>query len=936
MTKQVKIQLDQDVNAIEFRDTAVRYETPVGKSLFLKPDGSLGKDMLPKARTGQIEAFNGTLAAHLAWLESLGANGSTHTGTFEADAGDVVWKAHLASSPGAVAASKQFLEFREGPGLLKVDTDWKSDSEVVAQAHQANSRRLDFEDMPNIVDKLLPQADGVQMAVMDSTSANIYAPDGTELNGAGRFRTILPVSDARDIPRIMGIMHDRAYLVGLGWAFVATDGRIHHCSPVDMALARPAQSDFTGPELRDGLTQKRRRQHLPGEVAFVDTATVPDLTPSEAAAVRAAKDALAAQLKEPAAAARAAWLAAQAKRAVARGVAPERAHAASIRLLEQGVLCPVDEIIFEDNTAVSCGTLLTAGAEYDGRVCFDPVEPEYDGGRPVGIFYWNNGERPGVHSFAHGSRWYSINHDEESVRAVIEAKGNIALAMALLSDIDGVALARLEGEAAKALGLGNSRKPLREDIARLKASMGRGDGGHSSPTHKLKIDAGEWPHNQALPAGLWAHLTDTGNPMAHQSNVAILLKAYGIKLEYNVILKDWDWTLRGVAHGTDNADGSFLTHVHDLCTLNKMSVSTNDVLRHLTTGADAHQVNPVTDYLSELVWDGKTRIPALAAALDPHDKTIAELSLRRALIQACAAADGAAIARKIHPHYRPVYEYVLAFLGSQGAGKTKGLSGIVPEALQQYVKTSVVLSVRDKDSVMAAVSGWICELGEGDASFSRTDQTSFKAFTSREVDEVRRPYSATYSRFQRRTVFFGTLNAENFLRDPTGSRRFLPLRVSRGFPHWSPGEVDQLWAEHWAAYAGGEQWWPTAEEARLLKANAEEFRQRTSVEEHLYNDYDWESGAPNGIDRVTASFLASKSHDFRKDATGLRELGEALELLWRQHGAVLHEGFLKILVKGVYVKVNATGGQNRGWLLPAKRLSGFGEMSFPTIPGANP
>ena len=74
----------------------------------------------------------------------------------------------------------------------------------------------------------------------------------------------------------------------------------------------------------------------------------------------------------------------------------------------------------------------------------------------------------------------------------------------------------------------------------------------------------------------------------------------------------------------------------------------------------------------------------------------------------------------------PVFEYVLALHGDQGAGKIKGLTNIVPKALRSYFKESVVLNINNKDSVKLAVSCWLAELGELDATFRAADHVAFK------------------------------------------------------------------------------------------------------------------------------------------------------------------------------------------------------------------
>jgi putative DNA primase/helicase len=68
------------------------------------------------------------------------------------------------------------------------------------------------------------------------------------------------------------------------------------------------------------------------------------------------------------------------------------------------------------------------------------------------------------------------------------------------------------------------------------------------------------------------------------------------------------------------------------------------------------------------------------------------------------------------------------------------------------------LNPAEKDSVLTAVSHWIVELGELDATFKKADIAQLKAFVTKTSDKVRRPYALKDSSFPRRTVFAGTVN----------------------------------------------------------------------------------------------------------------------------------------------------------------------------------
>ena len=94
-----------------------------------------------------------------------------------------------------------------------------------------------------------------------------------------------------------------------------------------------------------------------------------------------------------------------------------------------------------------------------------------------------------------------------------------------------------------------------------------------------------------------------------------------------------------------------------------------------------------------------------------------------------------------------------------------------------------------------------------------------KAFLSAPTDRYRPPYGRTVVESHRQCVFVGTTNAGQFLSDPTGSRRFLPVTVGKIEIDRIREDRDLLWAEALAAYRAGEVWWLSREEdAQLVEA----------------------------------------------------------------------------------------------------------------------
>jgi predicted P-loop ATPase len=85
----------------------------------------------------------------------------------------------------------------------------------------------------------------------------------------------------------------------------------------------------------------------------------------------------------------------------------------------------------------------------------------------------------------------------------------------------------------------------------------------------------------------------------------------------------------------------------------------------------------------------------------------------------------------------------------------------------------------------------------------RADIEHVKAQLSRQVDRGRMSYDRLVSEVPRQCVFVGTTNSSVYLRDPTGNRRFWPVRVKRFDTDALRRDRDQLWAEATAREATG-------------------------------------------------------------------------------------------------------------------------------------
>lgn len=322
------------------------------------------------------------------------------------------------------------------------------------------------------------------------------------------------------------------------------------------------------------------------------------------------------------------------------------------------------------------------------------------------------------------------------------------------------------------------------------------------------------PFGLAVPPlhpGRFPHTKETKNGTlvkGSQDNMRALMEGYGIAAHYDVIRKKPVVHVPGLSSCTDQADNAALEFMCSLAAINDMP--TGQAVGLVVSLAYASPRNVVASFIKSKAWDGVDRVTALQDTLTLRDGfpvPLRDLVLRKWLISAVAAA------------LKPSGFYskgVLTLQGAQSLGKSPWFMCLLPESLRQdYLLSGALLEPDNRDSVKTAVSHWITELGEVDATMRKADIARLKAFLSNPVDKLRLPYARTDSEFQRRTVFGASVNPEEFLQDETGNLRWwvLPV-VAIDYRHGL--DMQQVWAQVATYYEAGERWWLEREEEQLL------------------------------------------------------------------------------------------------------------------------
>ena len=177
-----------------------------------------------------------------------------------------------------------------------------------------------------------------------------------------------------------------------------------------------------------------------------------------------------------------------------------------------------------------------------------------------------------------------------------------------------------------------------------------------------------------------------------------------------------------------------------------------------------HKVNPLTDLLESLVWDGKPRVENFLHEVMKTDDNEYTRECSRLIF-----------AGGIHRAYRPgcKFDDMIVLIGTQAAGKSTIVRWLnMDDQFFREIKT-----ISGKEGIEAIRGVWIGEVGELMAMTRVKEAEAVKAYITSQEDAYRPPYQKNVQTIPRRCVFIGTTNNPQFLTDKTGNRRFYPVKV---------------------------------------------------------------------------------------------------------------------------------------------------------------
>jgi hypothetical protein len=319
----------------------------------------------------------------------------------------------------------------------------------------------------------------------------------------------------------------------------------------------------------------------------------------------------------------------------------------------------------------------------------------------------------------------------------------------------------------------------------------------------------------------------------------------------------------------------------------------DQIFDHLLKSDFVRQVNPVNDFFHSLPeWDGVDHVSIyLANTIVPVSSAQRDKDwyfIRKWLV----GIPGCALSKD------DVNDLCLIFKGAQGIGKSTWFKNLLPESLSEYHITFDV-SDRTTDTGMTICSSLICNMDEL-SDLSRRDDSEIKKLISQKTFKIRKPYDRLPGLYYRYASFCGSVNDDTFLKDQTGSRRYIVVNVERfNFDAIKLYDKTKLWAQIYHLYKSGFEFWLTQEENAEVSRRNSVYMVTNPEEELLLARFE-----PGTKDDYTHRMNATELLQFldikKVDARSIKAMSQALQ---------------KHYFKQINIRIKGKGVPRRAYLL---------------------
>ena len=267
-------------------------------------------------------------------------------------------------------------------------------------------------------------------------------------------------------------------------------------------------------------------------------------------------------------------------------------------------------------------------------------------------------------------------------------------------------------------------------------------------------------------------------------------------------------------------------------------ITSSDNLYSIIESSFSPRINPIQEYFKALPLvdigcdEGNSNISSLSLKAIPkltscvvvrnHEKWLQYLTKWLVAVVANAMND-----RECRNHT------CLVLTGEQGKFKTTFLDLLCPPALHGYSYTGKIYP-QEKDTLTYIGQNLIVNIDDQLKALNKRDENELKNLITCPMVKYRMPYDKYVEEHPHLASFVASVNGNDFLTDPTGSRRFLPFEVlSIDIERAKAISMDNVYAEAKALLKSGFRYWFDDDEIAELYRESEDFQVQTAEMELL-------------------------------------------------------------------------------------------------------
>ena len=219
----------------------------------------------------------------------------------------------------------------------------------------------------------------------------------------------------------------------------------------------------------------------------------------------------------------------------------------------------------------------------------------------------------------------------------------------------------------------------------------------------------------------------------------------------------------------------------------------------------------------------------------------------------------------------------LVLTGDQGKFKTTFLDLLCPPALHGYSYTGKIYP-QEKDTLTYIGQNLIVNIDDQLKALNKRDENELKNLITCPMVKYRMPYDKYVEEHPHLASFVASVNGNDFLTDPTGSRRFLPFEVlSIDINRAKAISMDIVYTEAKALLKSGFRYWFDDDEITELYKASEDFQVQTAEMELLLRCFEKSTeNNPHSTYMTTTEIITYLGY-YTPHPLSLKHMGEALK-----------------------------------------------------------